>query len=101
MEYNTTQTTSAAHASAPSQAVKNHHRKQTAYGTPEQEREKVQAELLRSQIPTFSFSEYKKTFSEKAEYKLVRNSHNKKLRDAGFNPKKRMNLSESSCTVIW
>lgn len=41
-------------------------------------------------IDRFCFSKSKK---EKQELKRERNAHNKRIREAGFNPKKRMNLS--------
>jgi hypothetical protein len=48
---------------------------------------------MRGPIVNVDFTEsFKKTPEEKAALKTAQKAHNKELRDAGFNPKKVMNL---------
>ena len=68
------------------------------------ERAKVQKEINLNVIPAkFNFFEkmFKKTTEEKLQLATSKLQHNEALRKAGFNPKKRLNLSEPVNGNIW
>ena len=57
-------------------------------------RRSVQAEITKSIIPKFSFEHYKKLPGEYKQLKEAKASNRKAVRDAGFDPKIRLNDSE-------
>lgn len=54
----------------------------------------LKSDINRFGIKPFSFEAYKKTPKEQAALATAKSNHKRALRNAGFDPKKRLNLSE-------